>query len=393
MVHNFYNNKNDLSREIYIETDNSKIITYISKNCYDILGYSQEELINKNIIDYISTIPENIISTTNFEGTFILKNATSITIDAFVAPMIYNNGTLIGLKISFIDISKYKKTNTTEKKLLEMLERSKDIIYRFEVHPQAKFTYLSPSIETILGYSLEDHVNNPYLPFKITNKDDNNYLLGKLSGNFNFFTPKPVQYKHKNGSYVWLEDYTTPIYDAKGKYIAFEGFARDITERKELEEKLEKLSFSDGLTNLHNKLYLEKQIDILNTKIDTPIGIIFCDLDNLKITNDNLGHEFGDKLILYTSNVLKDTFEKNSIIARIGGDEFVVLIKDTSLDDVKNLYSLLRNSIEQQNKYNKELPISISIGYSFSETSIGITRQVINIADKNMYKDKQKKKL
>jgi len=130
----------------------------------------------------------------------------------------------------------------------------------------------------------------------------------------------------------------------------------------------------------------------LSNQHDTSIGVIFCDLDNLKITNDTLGHEFGDKLIIYTSNILLDTFKENSIIARTGGDEFVVIIKDTSLDEVKNLYSILCNSIKQQNKYNKELPVKVSIGYSFSETSISIIRQVINIADKNMYKDKQRKK-
>jgi len=386
-----YDNKTNFSREIYIETNNDRLITFISENCCTILGYEQDELINKSINNYISTIPKN--TTENFEGTFLLKNGTSMVIDVNLAPIIDSNGALIGLKLSLIDISKYKKINNDEKRIVQMFERSKDLIYRLEVYPDIKFTYLSPSVTNILGYPLEDHIVNPCLPFEIVHPHDKDYVLNKLTGNFDFSTPKSVQYRHKDGHSVWLEDYTTPIYDAEGNYIAFEGVARDVTERKELEDKLERLSFYDGLTGLYNKLYIEKLINILNTEEDSSIGIIFCDLNNLKITNNTLGHEFGDKLIIYAANILTDIIKENCIAARAGGDEFIIIIKDTSLDEVKILHYLLCDSIEHQNKFNKELPISISTGYSFSESSIGVIRQVINIADKNMYKDKQRQKL
>lgn len=106
-----------------------------------------------------------------------------------------------------------------------------------------------------------------------------------------------------------------------------------------------------------------------------------------------MGHEFGDKLIVNAFNILKDTFTENSVIARTGGDEFVVIIKDTSLIKVKLLFLSLCESIKQQNTYNPKQKVEVSIGYSFSDTSIGITRKFINIADKSMYKDKHTKKL
>lgn len=389
----YANNRSDFLREIYIETNSNRIITSISKNCYNILGYNKQDLLNKNIDDYICSIPENIVSNMNFEATITSKNGTLIDIDVIIAPIPDNNGNLNGLKLSLINISKYKKINIDEKRLFEMFKRSKDIIYRCDLVPKFKFTFISPSIQELLGYTAEEHLANPSIVFEIAHPDDYEVLIKKVNGYLDYSSPIPTRFKHKNGGYVWLDDFCTPIYDSKGNLVALEGFSRDITEKRELEEKLEKLSFYDGLTGLHNKLYLENQIDILNTEEDTAIGVIFCDLDNLKIINDTLGHEFGDKLIIYTSNILMDTFKENSIIARTGGDEFIIIIKNTKLDEVKNLYSLLFKSIEQQNKYNKDLSINVSIGYSFSETSIGITRQVINIADKNMYKDKQRKKL
>ena len=189
-----------------------------------------------------------------------------------------------------------------------------------------------------------------------------------------------------------MDDYCIPIYDDNGALVALEGFSRDITDKKQLEEKLERLSYYDAITGAYNNHYLEKEINILDTKKDTSIGIIFCDLDNLKITNDTLGHAFGDKLIINTFNILNNVFMENSVIARTGGDEFIVIIKDTSLNSLKELYILLCKSVEQQNKFNPEVKVKISIGYSFSETSIGVIRDFITIADKNMYKDKQRKR-
>lgn len=392
MFYDTSNNKSNFLRELYIELNKNKVITFISENCYSLLGYTKKELIGKPISDYISQIPENIISNINFKREIITRNGTLSSFDIVAAPITNDKNIIIGAKLSLMDISKYSKSENDAKRLIQMFERSKDFVYRLEVYPEFKFTYLSPSVKEILGYTVEEHINNPYIPLEIVQPKYKNYVLDKYKGNVDFSTPIPIKYKNKNGNYIWLEDYTVPIYNENGDFIAFEGVCRDITERKELEQKLELLSLYDGLTGLTNKLFIEREINNLNTKQDTSIGVFFCDLDNLKITNDTLGHEFGDKLIVYTSNILKDTFKQDAIISRTGGDEFIVLLKDTSLDKVKCLYSKLCYSIKQQNKYNKEIPISFSIGYSFSESSIGIIRQVISIADNNMYKDKQRKK-
>ena len=379
-------------REVYIEIDDNELITFVSENCYNILGYMQEELLNKSITDYITAIPINIISTTNFKSKIPLKNGKSINIDVNIDLIKNNSGDSVGKKLSLLDISKYSKINYDDNNLIQMFEHSKDFIYRFEVCPEFKFTYLSPSVEDILGYTLDEYISNPYIPIEIALPEYKDYLINKYNDKIDFSLPIPIQYKHKNGSYVWLEDYSVPIYGENGDFIAFQGVCRDITDKKRLEEKFEKLSYFDGLTGANNKFYLEREIDVLNTEKDLSIGIIFCDLDNLKVTNDTMGHEVGDKLIINAYNILKDTFTENSVIARTGGDEFVVIIKNTCLSKVKTLFLLLCESIKQQNKYNPELNVKISIGYSFSETSIGVTRQIINIADKNMYKDKQRKK-
>lgn len=378
-------------REVYIEIDDQELITFISENCFNLLGYTQPEIEGKNIRDILSIVPKKYSTIASLKASVITKNGTVIPVDLAGSPIIDDND-IVGYRLSLIDISLYLKSDSHEKTINQMFERSRDIIYRAELIPTFKFTYLSPSIKEILGYSAEEHLTNPMLPFQIAHPDDCDILIRKVTNSIDFSKPLPIRYQHKDGHYVWLDDYCIPIYDDNGVLVALEGFSRDITDKKQLEEKLERLSYYDGLTGAYNKHYLEKEIHVLDTERDIPIGIIFCDLDNLKITNDTMGHEFGDKLIVSTINILKDIFTENSIIARTGGDEFIIIIKDTSFGKVKELYNSLCSSLEQQNKYNSELKVGVSIGYSFSETSVGVIRHLITVADKNMYKDKQRKK-
>lgn len=378
-------------REVYIEINDQELITFISENCFNLLGYTQPEIEGKNIRDILSVVPQKYSTIASLKASVITKNGTVIPVDLAGSPIIDDND-IVGYRLSLIDISMYLKSDSHEKTINQMFERSRDIIYRAELIPTFKFTYLSPSIKEILGYSAEEHLINPMLPFQIAHPDDCDILIRKVTNSIDFSKPLPVRYQHRDGHYVWLDDYCIPIYDDNGVMVALEGFSRDITDKKQLEEKLERLSYYDGLTGAYNKHYLEKEIHVLDTERDIPIGIIFCDLDNLKITNDTMGHEFGDKLIVSTINILKDIFTENSIIARTGGDEFIIIIKYTSFGKVKELYNSLCSSLEQQNKYNSELKVGVSIGYSFSETSVGVIRHLITVADKNMYKDKQRKK-
>lgn len=392
MINNNCSNEHNLSREVFIEINLANMITHISDNSFNILGYKKYELLSKHISNYMDFMPENIKTNMNFESSFSLKDGTTIFIDAVISP-IYEKNILYGYKLSFIDISKYKRINLNEKKMLDMLRRSKDIIYRIDVYPEHKMTYLSPSVGDVLGYSLEEYFNNPLLPFEIVHDDYKEFNLGKLDRDFDFVAPTAVPYKHKDGHYIWLEDFSIPIYDETGRYIAFEGIVRDVTKRVQLEFKLEELSYIDALTGLHNRSYLEREMNILDTVKDTSIGIIFCDLDNLKVTNDVFGHKFGDKLIMQTATIFNSIFKDNCVVTRTGGDEFVIIVKDTDIYEVENFYHKLLELIEKQNNHSNEFTIRVSVGYSYSETSIGVVRDVLEIADKNMYTNKQQKKL
>lgn len=385
-------NNRMVSRELQVEISNSGIITQITSNCYHILGYKDVEILNTNISNYLKYTFDELVITENFNAEILNKNGIKRSFDVFAYPIIGYDNKIQHIHLSLIDISKYKESISREKMIFKMLERSKDIVCRLELIPEPKFTYLSRSAEDMFGYSLEEYKKNPMLPFEITHPDDSEIQLSKINSITDFSKMFQVRLRHKDGYYIWIEDFIIPTYNENGQLVAVESITRNIQEKKDLEQRLEKLGYHDGLTGLFNKNYLLKELDLLNNSINISIGIIVCDLDKLKCINDSLGHSTGDRLIKATGKVLQSIFHSEHVVVRTGGDEFVVIIKNKSYLEVECLYDELQIVIKQYNESNMDIPIEISMGLAYSETSKNTMNYTLDIADSNMYKNKKQNK-
>ncbi len=172
----------------------------------------------------------------------------------------------------------------------------------------------------------------------------------------------------------------------------------DITKQKKLEEELQALSLRDELTGLYNRrgffTLSEQQLKITDRMKKDAI-LIFTDLDHLKWINDNLGHEEGDRALIASSIILKETFRESDIIARIGGDEFVVLAIEALEDVFQFINSRLQENIDLFNKKNNlkyELSMSIGIAHYAHENPISLDMLIAH-ADKLMYEDKKRKRV
>ncbi|AFS79184.1 putative diguanylate cyclase [Gottschalkia acidurici 9a] len=152
------------------------------------------------------------------------------------------------------------------------------------------------------------------------------------------------------------------------------------------------MSYHDTLTGLFNRAYFEKEVKRLNNVINTKIGILVCDLDNLKEINDELGHKRGDQLIKESGKIIEKSFKRCSVF-RIGGDEFSVILDNLGCREVEAKISNLKSQINRYNKSEPKIPIKISIGFSYSEHSLGQVSKVFKEADRNMYKDKLNNKI
>lgn len=164
---------------------------------------------------------------------------------------------------------------------------------------------------------------------------------------------------------------------------------RDITERKQSEEKLRYLSTHDPLTGLYNRLYFEEELERLERSRLFPIGVVMIDVDGLKQINDTLGHAAGDTILQKAARVLTSVFRGEDMVARIGGDEFVVLLPGADEAAVSNALERVRVNLAEQPSISGEMPLSLSLGMS-SAMQPGTLLDALKVADECMYRNKSR---
>ncbi|WP_432402668.1 diguanylate cyclase [Wukongibacter sp. M2B1] len=167
-------------------------------------------------------------------------------------------------------------------------------------------------------------------------------------------------------------------------------------ERHKMLVALRSMALIDQLTSLYNRrgfLNLANHHIKLAKRKKRNLLFLFCDLDNFKYINDNYGHLEGDKVLKDTSSILKETFRESDIIARFGGDEFVVLAIDVNEEDEKIIIERLKRNIINYNVEKKiDYSLSISMGSAFYEPSdITDIDEILNKVDQLMYEEKKKK--
>lgn len=235
----------------------------------------------------------------------------------------------------------------------------------------------------LLGKNLDDFI----LPNKLT-KRGREYTKKVKSGHK--ITSESIR-KTKSGKMidVYLQGFPIKLVDG---HIGIYALYKNITERKKREKKIQYLSFHDEMTGLYNRRYFENELKRLDSSRKYPITIVIGDLDGLKIINDNYGHKEGDKYIINAAKILAETARTEDIVARIGGDEFAVVLPKTNNKEAEKFCQRIRFNIEKFNE-NALLkkPISISLGYEVMKDSKQNLNDVFNMADQRMYINKGRK--
>lgn len=285
-----------------------------------------------------------------------------------------------------------KKGFEEQKEVFNIVDSSKDIIYCYESIPSSNFRYLSPSINTLLGQGvLEKAYNDPSSPFERIHPDDFDILNEKIYVGIDYTKPVIQRWIDIEGNYWWFEEYATPIYE-KEQLVAVQGIIRNIDERVRFIQDIEYQMSHDPLTNIHNRQFFDKISAKSNLDFDTPVAMILCDLDELKSMNDTYGHKKGDELIKEAANLLKRIFSDIAVVARVGGDEFAILLIDRSKREVESLCELLKEEILLQNSLKKVPHISMSFGYAYRSHSKRNMDSLFMEADQKMFQDKRRRK-
>lgn len=154
-------------------------------------------------------------------------------------------------------------------------------------------------------------------------------------------------------------------------------------------DKYKQLLTIDKLTGLYNRYHFEETIDQIERGRHYPFSLVFVDVDGLKIINDYLGHKYGDLALKETASLLKKTFRGNDFIARVGGDEFAILLPYTQRNSAEIRCKALGDALKLYNKENNIPPLSFSVGVA-TTSGLETIRELFHLADLEMYKQKQK---
>ena len=279
----------------------------------------------------------------------------------------------------------------SQQKFRSLVENVQDII--FSHTPDGHLTYLSPQVTDILGYEAQELIGTNFQD--IIHPQDLPVVQRRFQEALETFqVAHEIEYRvvHKNGEYRWLYVNVSHLINTEGERESIVGVARDITQYKQMEEKLKKMSFYDFLTGLYSRNFFDEEMARIADGRYSPMGMVICDLDGLKFVNDTMGHKAGDKMLINSAQILRKNFRSSDIIARIGGDEFAILLPQTPRAVVEQILDRVRRSVEDYNSNQPEIPLSFSMGHALNEEGTTDMNLLLRQADKQMYQEKIQRK-
>lgn len=206
-----------------------------------------------------------------------------------------------------------------------------------------------------------------------------------------------IDFVRKDGALVPCSVSISLLYNADQEKIGSLSIIRDMSDWNQLQERLNYLSFHDSMTGLYNRNFFEEELGRLAKGRDISLGIIVCDINNLKRINDTLGHQQGDELIKKAARLLKNSFRPDDIIARIGGDEFAVLVTQGKKEMIEDCIKRIKRGMDK-GSYDYEAEdrvsprVSMAIGYAIGSEDSRDIKELFKKADDHMYMEKAKRR-
>lgn len=198
--------------------------------------------------------------------------------------------------------------------------------------------------------------------------------------------------KGLQGTHKWLETHAVPMRDVNGEVTSVLGITRDVTEKKETQNRIEMMANYDALTMLPNRLKLEEQLEFilsLSKRHGWNFAILFLDIDHFKDINDTLGHGLGDKLLVKFAQRIKENLREEDILARFGGDEFIILLPNTDNISAQEVAQKILSIVNLPFSFtNHELTVTASIGIAMYPIDGTDKETLYKNADTAMYRAK-----
>lgn len=285
-----------------------------------------------------------------------------------------------------------------EMKLVNLVvENSPVVVFRWKATDGWPVEYVSNNV-TQFGYTVQELMSGDTSYSSIIHPDDlervslevANHSVKNVADSFE----QEYRIVSPSKEVFWVDDRTTVEKNDAGNIIFYQGILLDITVRKQMEAELVRLSNHDALTGLYNRRVLDERLakDIQRAnRYKHSLSLFMIDIDHFKSVNDSYGHATGDLIIKGVSRIIEGSIREIDYSSRYGGEEFVVVLPETSLTDAEELAERLCSTVEEKSfeiKDGSNLSVTISIGVSgFIEESKS-SEHLINQADSALYEAK-----
>lgn len=279
-----------------------------------------------------------------------------------------------------------------EKKYNRLLENLQPNYFFYARSNEGHFTSVSDSVRKMLGFTPEEFIA----------KYNNRFMYGlrsdletkQLVSEYGYNVPCELNIYAKDGQLFYLEVTEYLIYDENNEIEGIEGIVRNITEHITSKNRVSNMLYMDRLTGISNRLHLEVLMERLivdNHRKNNTFAMLFLDLDHFKHINDTLGHDIGDLLLQTVASVISDSIRTSDIFARIGGDEFVIIMKDIDREELVMELDELMLLIQEPWSINQyHLNVSASFGVVRYPEDGRSTVELMKSADIAMYQSKKK---
>lgn len=270
------------------------------------------------------------------------------------------------------------------------LEAARDGLWDWNV--ETGEVYYSPRYIAMLGYTPEEFPHTAESWISRIHKDDLEKTI--MSQMVHINSPErgdlfecTYRFLDADGAYRWILGRGKVVErDADGRGKRVVGLHTDVTDLRAAQESLTRLVQRDSLTNLYSRLYFEQVFNKLSEE-DYPVSIMFVDVDLLKAINDSLGHEAGDKLLVTAANILRGVVRTTDTIARIGGDEFALLMPRCSSRTANNVLLKVADILKQRNSDPETMPVFLSMGVAGTDAGVMLD-DLLHEADQAMFLQK-----
>jgi len=325
----------------------------------------------------------------------IRQDGTVFWVSANIRFIRRENDVIIGTEGEIRDIA--------ERKQLEAALQASEAKYRLFVETaiegvasldhDRRLTFVNPQFASMLGYTIEEMLGHPYEMFMPEDQQADAEAQEQIRTQGQDAVYERC-FLRKDGARHWTLVSAKAILDAHGQFIGSFGMFTDINERKRLENRLKQQATTDGLTGAINRRYFFELADreiCRAIRLNHSLALALIDIDYFKHINDTYGHAVGDEALLAVTHIFQKNIREIDVFARFGGDEFVLLLPETSLGEARLILERLCKALTAQpmDLSGKTVPITLSVGVASLANATDSFEALLERADQALYQAKE----